>query len=344
MVTPDRPSAELLDRYFVGTCTNEEAERVRRWAEQELGGLSGLDAMHRLRLAEPAQRWRTEVGWNEMRMRLERTVPSPPDVSRELSHSMAPKGPRRFRSVWYAAATACIALTFLALGWNGGVNRLNRALSTQISTYTTMNGERATITLPDGSKVLLNAASRLEVPANFANGNRTLHLEGAALFTVNHDAQSPFTVMAGGSTTRVLGTSFVVRHYASDNATTVSVRDGKVAVGSAIVTANQQVTVDANHTGAVVPADPGQFSFESGVLTLEIMPLEAAIPELNRWYDAEIRFGDPSIRQRLIAGRFTAGSLSDASTTLTPFNGPAIQPPPAFLENIEMMAFKIVTC
>jgi transmembrane sensor len=184
------------------------------------------------------------------------------------------------------------------------------------SSYATGNGERATITLADGSTVVLNVASQLQVPADFAAGNRTVRLQGEALFTVAHHRGAPFTVIAGPSTTRVLGTSFVVRHYSSDSVATVAVRNGKVAVQSNVLAANQQIEVDMHGPGHIQPANPDQFSFAFGMLTLDNVPLAQAIPELNRWYDADIRLGDSALATQRVIGGFKAGSLTDLAGIL----------------------------
>jgi ferric-dicitrate binding protein FerR (iron transport regulator) len=106
-----------------------------------------------------------------------------------------------------------------------------------VATYATANGERGAVTLTDGSTVILNAASRLDVPANYSSGNRTVRLIGEGLFTVSSHAGHPFTVISGLTKTRVLGTSFVVRHYGTDTTVMVAVRTGKVSVGTTVVTA-----------------------------------------------------------------------------------------------------------
>ncbi|HXC26062.1 MAG TPA: FecR domain-containing protein, partial [Gemmatimonadaceae bacterium] len=120
----------------------------------------------------------------------------------------------------------------IAAGWNAGVRQLTRREAAAASIYTTGNAQRANITLPDGSTVALNVASRLEVPADYMTGDHTVHLVGEGLFTVVRHESTPFAVEAGTTTTRVLGTRFVVRHYPSDSATMVAVQDGKVAVRS----------------------------------------------------------------------------------------------------------------
>jgi transmembrane sensor len=183
-------------------------------------------------------------------------------------------------------------------------------------TYATANAQRATITLPDSSTVLLNVGSRLEIPADYTRGNRTVRLTGEALFTVRHDEHSTFAVVAGGQTARVLGTSFVVRHYDTDTAAMVAVRDGKVGVRQAVLTANQRADINATGVVRVRSVTVGVFSFAAGVLTLADMPFPNAVAELNRWYDADIRIGDARIATHHIKGEFVTGSLSDLAAIL----------------------------
>jgi len=183
-------------------------------------------------------------------------------------------------------------------------------------TYTTGNGERATISLPDGGTVALNVASRLEVPMDYMAGHHTVRLVGEGLFTASHHEGAPLTVITDGATARVLGTSFVVRRYATDTSAIVAVRDGKVAVGTTVVTANQLAEVGRNGMAHLRVSDGSPFTFATGTLTIDGLLLPAAIVELNRWYDADIRLGDPVLASRHVNATFGMGSLNDLAENL----------------------------
>jgi transmembrane sensor len=213
--------------------------------------------------------------------------------------------------IWYGMATAVIGVLGVFIGWHSGIQHRFQQPFRSMSTYATTNGQRATITLLDGTTVVLGVASRLDVPDDFATGNHQVALTGEALFTVLHHAGTPFTVVASGTQTRVLGTSFVVRHYPRDTVTTVAVRDGKVLVDSAVVTAQYLAEVGSHRTLALRRADPSVFSFATGVLTLNVVPLPDAIPDLDRWFDVDIRLGDPALARKRIDGRFTTGSVAE---------------------------------
>ncbi len=322
----DVPSAEVIDRYLVGESTAGEAEQVLRWVERHSDGHVGVDLLRQVRMSSIPKTWEAETHWNDFFRRLV-AQQSPPvtaslidgragrkGISAALANRCRTSGTNA-RKIWYSLAAFTLAVLCLIVGWQSGEARVNRGMSVQASIYTTGRGERAIVTLPDGSTAVLNVDSKLEVPANYASGNRALRLVGEAMFSVRQQTQHPFTVTAGTGTVRVLGTSFVVRHYEDDSATSVAVRDGKVALRSTVVSANQYAVLASNQV-SVASANSGQFTFASGILTLNDMTLSDAVIELNRWYNADIRLGDPTIAQQRIGGRFGAGSLDDMAASL----------------------------
>lgn len=231
------------------------------------------------------------------------------------------------RSRWYALSGIAASALLVLMGWQLATKSSDDLVSQNlVSTYTTGNAERATVTLPDGSKILLNVDSRLEVPSDFVSGNRVVHLEGQAYFTVSPKVSSSFTVVSGPSVTRVLGTRFGVRYYGNDSIATVSVEDGKVSVGSmehnsasgptAVVTANQTAFVSIEGKPRVVSGDSRQLGFARGVLEFDDSKFPDAIPELNRWYNVDIRLGDSALLDQQVWGTFEAGAISDLVSIL----------------------------
>lgn len=90
----------------------------------------------------------------------------------------------------------------------------------------TTDNQVASFYLPDSSRVWLNTHSRLSYTKEFHGKLRRVTLEGEGYFQVTPDANKPFEVVTGATTTRVLGTSFNVK--AEDTLTTLSVTEGKV--------------------------------------------------------------------------------------------------------------------
>ncbi|HEY6082673.1 MAG TPA: FecR domain-containing protein, partial [Chitinophagaceae bacterium] len=92
------------------------------------------------------------------------------------------------------------------------------------------SGGRRTVTLPDGTDVLLNANSRMDVPADYNQGQRDILLKGDGFFEVAQDHQQPFRVMVNGIVTTALGTSFRIRAYPFEKNIKVMLLTGKVEV------------------------------------------------------------------------------------------------------------------
>lgn len=326
----------VLADYFGGDPSPEVAATVARWIDNDIARREWLLTMHSawrtgdeiraLDLDAFCERLAHRTGVNALRVDALHTQsqsrvplqvqPQPVPMPRH-AHGGYPgarlQRSRSFRSLSFGLISAVV---LLVAGWWTGTHRVDATLSRARSVYTTGNGERATITLPDGSEVVLNVASRLEVPADYATGHRTLHLDGEAFFTVAHRRGTPFTVVTGVSTTRVLGTRFVVRHYRTDSSATVAVYDGRVAEQSVVINAQQSAEILPNAVPVIRAAEPGQFTFASGVLTIPNIPMSRAVVELERWYDVDIQFGDASLGERRIYGAFSSGSLADLSEYL----------------------------
>ncbi|MEJ0040422.1 MAG: FecR domain-containing protein [Gammaproteobacteria bacterium] len=131
------------------------------------------------------------------------------------SAARLPRGWRRFAAV--AAITAVISVVAITSVW----------LSDDSHIFSTGVGEQRSISLEDGSTVVLNAHSRLRI--DFTPARRDVRLvEGQALFRVAHDAQRPFIVTSDSTQVRAVGTEFDVNRRRGG--TVVTVVEGAVDV------------------------------------------------------------------------------------------------------------------
>jgi len=307
-MTPVLPPAEsrpgreddLLSLYLAGKLDPADAGRVEEWMQ-----------------SSPVSREAVEqfvAGATMMDQR-------PPDMARVLGalerrmdadEAAVPAVPaRRPRPRWMIAGAAGLLVAAGFGGWMNHVLTSRNPSAVAMSTYTTPNGQRSTVTLPDGSTVVLNVSSRLEVPTSYNNRDRTVRLQGEAYFDVVSDSKRPFVVNTPRSATRVLGTTFVVREYQTDTVTTVAVKTGEVAVQKVLVSSQQQVKINRDGMARLAPATGDFTSFTSGVLSLQKVPLSEAIIDLGRWYDVEIRIDDAALNTQQITGKFATGSPND---------------------------------
>ena len=319
--TPDDtfPSREIAAAW-VGEATAVEEGIAQRWLSAHVDVAETLRqawdlSAQRQTPADLTRAWSTFQ--RRQAARSAEGIPlGPRSKTAALSWNTSPA--RRFSHrlrVWGVSAATIAAL--LAIILIGRARVIHSVTPAAAEVYTTANGQRATIKLADGTTVALNVGSTLNVPTDYAVGNHTVGLVGEAFFTVNHHVGESFTVRAGPTLTRVLGTSFVVRRYATDTTTTIAVKDGKVAVGSMVLAAQQFVEAGPQDAGKIRSADPSFFAFTTGVLALRHVQLGSAIRALDRWYDADIRLADPRLAARPYEGNVTAGSLADLAELLS---------------------------
>lgn len=94
----------------------------------------------------------------------------------------------------------------------------------------TPKGSKAYIELADGSKVWLNAESKLSYPETFSDNSRDVYLEGEGYFEVAKDKSKPFIVHTSKIKIRALGTAFNVKSYSSEDIIQTTLVEGSVVV------------------------------------------------------------------------------------------------------------------
>jgi len=136
----------------------------------------------------------------------------------------------RSRFSRYAVAAAFILATTstLSLLKHYGVWLPEQKEDWQI--FSTNNSQKLTLSMTDGSKIVLNANSELKCSRKFGQSDRVLHLTGEAYFDVASDMTKPFVVHTGPLATRVLGTKFNVQAFPGEDQIVVALVEGKVDV------------------------------------------------------------------------------------------------------------------
>lgn len=170
-------------------------------------------------------------------------------------------------------------------------------------TLKTPKGGQYQLTLSDGTKVWLNAASTLKYPASFDSGVRRVELEGEAYFEVPPQRASvpnskfiPFVIVSQGQQVMVQGTSFNISNYIGDAFVTTLV-EGKVKVDfstrdqqSVILKPNQQVVLENKHAIVREVIATDYTAWTKNLFVFNNSSLYAIMKQLERWYDVEIVF------------------------------------------------------
>jgi transmembrane sensor len=170
------------------------------------------------------------------------------------------------------------------------------ARAAAFNTIATPRGGQYRITLPDGTKVWLNAESSLKYPTNFTSGERKVTLEGEAYFEVAPNAKQPFLVQSGSQQVTVLGTQFNVYAYANERTEVTTLVEGTVSVRNAAsgkeltIKPNQQVTNNGSDLSMQTVDVQDYTAWKDNYFQFSGTELSDAIRQLERWYDLEVDY------------------------------------------------------
>ena len=161
------------------------------------------------------------------------------------------------------------------------------------------------LTLPDGTRVILGPLSSVTVVKGYGAGRREIELRGEAFFDVVHNASSPFTTRALGVTVTDVGTSFAVRAD-STIGVSVAVRDGAVSLKRADTTNASGVILGAGQYALLAPsgqtttrpATEQDVAWMQRRLVFREAPMSEVSESFRRWYGINLRVANASIAKR----------------------------------------------
>ncbi len=203
---------------------------------------------------------------------------------------------------WRSVDLLCIRkLSQGALVYQGGMPS-NELIYNSISTP---KGGKFQITLADGTKVWLNAASSLRFPVQFVGGERRVELTGEGYFEVAKNPLKPFVVdVAGREEVLVLGTHFNINSYGDEESINTTLLEGSVNIRSKASPVGKRLVPGQQH----LLFSEGRYRIRSDVDTEktiawkndkfdfgESMELKSVMRQIERWYNVEIEYeGDVS--------------------------------------------------
>lgn len=165
----------------------------------------------------------------------------------------------------------------------------------------TPKGGTYRVTLPDGTKVWLNAASTLTYPFQFSGNSRTVEISGEGFFEIEPDSHRPFKVRSDGQEVLVLGTSFNVVAYPDETPVKTTLISGSVVVNTLdhrshqpMVTKrllpSQQAVVENGNVRINEVDSTNEIAWRNGLITFTGKPFSDIMREIARWYDIDIHY------------------------------------------------------
>jgi transmembrane sensor len=259
--------------------------------------------------------------------------------------------PKRNLARIFVAASIVLALSV------GGYFLLNKQDNQQLSrqadqsVYLSPAGKRKSLTLSDGTVVLLNAGSKLTVLPGYNHQKREVLLEGEGYFTVVHNSKSPFSVHTVNFDVNDLGTIFNVKAYASDKTSEAVLIKGSVEVVIKNRAANQKnnvanrivlspnkklvilndpltdelVVKDNNRTSHYKVTGIGNNVFKNSIvetdwtnnkLTFYDQKFDDIVPIIERWYNVKLIVHNKQLSGYNFTATFTKQSIDEVLMAL----------------------------
>lgn len=234
--------------------------------------------------------------------------------------------PRRAYHRWGVGLAACAVAAIGALSYQPAP----MPSSPSVAVMATKQGQRISFAVSDGSHIMLDSASRVEL--RFSKDRRLIRLiDGQAYFQVAHDRTRPFVVDAGEREVVAIGTEFNVAR--SDQTIHVALTKGIVRVepseavqrsypggpNVAVLAVGQALLYDRKSGETRIgPGDMATLTaWRTGQLRFDETPLRDAVASFNRYSSSPIRIADPRLADLPVSGLFRTDSAKSFVAALT---------------------------
>lgn len=214
---------------------------------------------------------------------------------------------RKLRRIASVAAAVLLPVLFISVFWININSRVGNILfaSSETVSESAVLGERKVVVFQDGTKVYLNAGSKLSYPSFWTLSDRDVRLEGEAFFQVEKNPKRPFVVDMNGVSLTVYGTRFNAKAYPQDDAVEVVLFDGDVvfnAVGKDYDMEPSEQLAYSRSTGNVeiisLKSPNDQILWTENVIMFRNNTLREIAEVLSRWYNVKFEVEDELLYSR----------------------------------------------
>lgn len=202
----------------------------------------------------------------------------------------------------------------------------------QVNTLTTARGQTYAVSLPDGSRVWINAASELRYMTNLIEGGRrVVNLKGEAYFEIAKDHKHPFVVKSKGQEVEVLGTHFNINAYENEPYIATTLLEGSIRLQTAaqqkLLKPGEQAQNNSGNLQIRLTNTDNVTDWKDGDFAFKNVDFLTALRKIERWYNVEMIY-DKSLPKDLQAG----GWISRKKSLSSVLN---------FIESVNMVRFKV---
>lgn len=277
---------EVLDKYIKGEATFEERQQVADWMDADEKNVREVIALHKL---------------HDIAVMNQQAIKADGEMKTDR-----PEGQRwRWKKIGLELLkVAAVVLVLVAIQF------LGKTEETGYQTLYVPSGQRAELTLPDGTKVWLNSRTQLVYPLAFSK-TREVKLDGEAYFTVAHNEKQAFVVKTEDMDIRVLGTEFNVKAYTASDEQQVDLLKGSVELsGDAVgryplrMTPKESIRKIGKRLERSRIDDYDYFKWKEGLICFNNESVETIIKKLELYYDIHIVVHKKDILNEYYSGKF----------------------------------------
>lgn len=236
----DQNFEDILLKSLEGMASHEEMELIWRWIEKDPENKKYYENMRdiwmRVSVFQPLEENQIHAFWERFKNKNELSV----NIEKEEIITEPKRLLPRFIRV------AAILIVTLMLGVVLGKFVFNKKEQVQVKDFYVIEaprGAKSFVTLTDGTKIWLNAGSKISYQRNYNQENRNIFLEGEAFFEVAKNKEIPFLVYSSGIVVKAIGTAFNVKAYPEEGIVETTLVEGSVSIESIAKSGKREQTL-----------------------------------------------------------------------------------------------------
>lgn len=279
---------KILNKYIEGDASQAEKETVQLWIESDINNRKELMALRTL---------------------YDITLAHSQEASKKGGVSQKTQKQRLLVEIMKIAAA--VLITF---GFTYYLLQEKPVLATvhevSMQTLYIPAGQRAELTLGDGSKVWLNSLTTFTFPTDFVGNSRDVYLDGEGYFEIVHDENKQFNVNTKEYVVKVLGTEFNLLAYSKNRTFETSLIGGSVEIESndgsenVLLTSNQKAFLKNDRLATATIQHHDYFLWREGIISLNHERMEDVLKKMEVYYDVKIENRNKRILDIRYTGKF----------------------------------------
>jgi len=278
---------ESLIRYIVGDANGDEKSRMAEWLDAEPEHMREFLAFRKL--------YDITI-WNEENV--------------DIQITNAKKSTFKVRKLVLEAlkVAAIFAVAFLGARYFLTTEPANEPIAMQ--TIHVPAGQRAELTLTDGTKVWLNAKTTFTFPNLFSANSRNVTLDGEGYFDVTSNKKQPFIIKTARYDVKVWGTQFNVMAYAANAVFETSLIEGSVELlktgteKGVMIHPNERIFPEGDHLVIAPISNFNHFLWKEGLISFDNESFPEMVSKLELYFDLKINFKNDLIIDNRYTGKF----------------------------------------